>query len=78
MISLLTPTRSEVDHAKMSLFFSRKAKSSACSSRHVSVPRQIAMLGTLGSSATFLKSPLDSIAFLNSVGASGLVGHSDC
>jgi hypothetical protein len=54
---------SEVDHGKVSLFLSRKASSSSCSSGLVSVSRQIALSGTLGSSLTFLKSSLASMAF---------------
>jgi hypothetical protein len=64
--SLLTPTRSKVDHAKISLFLSRNYKSSACSCGLILVPMQTALSGTLGSSATLLKSPSASIAFLNS------------
>jgi hypothetical protein len=39
---------------------------------------QTAPLGTLGSSVTFLKSPLALMAFLNSAGASAWRGHTDC
>jgi hypothetical protein len=78
MISLLTPTRSEVDHAETSLFLSRKANSSTCSSRLVSVLRQTALSITLGSNTTFLKSSSTSIAFLNYAGASALMGNVDC
>jgi hypothetical protein len=35
------------------------------------------MSGTLGSSATFLKSPSALMAFLNSAGASALMGHAN-
>jgi hypothetical protein len=78
MISLLTPTWSEVDHAKMSLFLSRKANKYACSSGLVSVPRQTTLSGTLGSKATFLNSPSASMDFLNYVGAFASKGHADC
>jgi hypothetical protein len=78
MLSLLTPTRSEVDHAKMSLSLSRNASNSTCSSGPVSVPRQIALLGTLGSKRTFLNSPSASMAFLYFTEASVLRGHADC
>jgi hypothetical protein len=78
MMSLLTLIRSEVDHAKESLFLSGKANNFACSSKLVSMPRQAVLLGTLGSNATFLKSPSASMAFLNSVGASVLMGYAYC
>jgi hypothetical protein len=64
--SLLTPTKSEMDHVTMSLFLSRNCRSSACSCGLISVPMQTALSGTLGSSATLLKSPAALIAFLNS------------
>jgi hypothetical protein len=76
--SLLTPMRSEVDHVKTSLFLSRKARSSTCSSGLASVLKQTAMSGTLGSSTTFLRSPSASMPFLNFVEASCLLGHSIC
>jgi hypothetical protein len=78
MMSLLTPTRSEVDHVKTSLFLSRNANCSACSSWPVSVPMHITLYGILGSEGIFLNSPLASMAFLYFTGASILRGHSDC
>jgi hypothetical protein len=78
MMSLLTPIRSEVHHAKTSLFLSRKANNYACSSSLISVPRQTAMSGTLGSMTTFLKSPSALMAFLNSARASVLMEHVGC
>jgi hypothetical protein len=66
VMSLLTPIRSEVDHAKASLFLSRKANNSAYSLRVILVSRQTALSGTLGSNATFLMSPSALMAFLNS------------
>jgi hypothetical protein len=77
-MSLLTPMRSEVDHEKSLLFMSRKANNSTYSSGPVLVPRQIALSRTLGSRGTFLKSPLASMAFLNSAKASTLSGLADC
>jgi hypothetical protein len=64
--SLLTPTKSEVDQVKTSLFLSRNCRSSACSFGLISASMQTVLFGTLGSSATLLKSPSASIAFLNS------------
>jgi hypothetical protein len=64
--SLLTPTKSKVDRAKTLLFLSRNCMSFACSFGLISVPMQTVLSGTLGSSATLLKSPSASIAFLNS------------
>jgi hypothetical protein len=78
MMSLLTPMRSEVEHVKTSLFLSRNASSSACSSGGVSVSRQTALSGPLGSRGTILKSPSASMAFLYSTGASALRGHANC
>jgi hypothetical protein len=78
MISPLTPTWSKVDHAKTSLFLSRKASNSTCSSGLVSMPRQTALTGTLGSNATFLKWSSASMAFLNYVKASAMMGHTNC
>jgi hypothetical protein len=72
MISLLTPTRSEVDHVKTSLFLSRKASSSACSYWPASTPMHTSLSGTLGSKLTFLSLPLASMSFLYSTGASAL------
>jgi hypothetical protein len=64
--SLLTPIKLLVDQAKTSLFFSRNCMSFACSSRLISAPMHTVLSGTLGSSATLVKSPLASIVFLNS------------
>jgi hypothetical protein len=64
--SLLTPTKSEVDQAKILLFLSRNCRCSACSSGFISVPMHTVLSGILGSGATLLKSPSTSIAFLNS------------
>jgi hypothetical protein len=76
--SLLTPTKSKVDQAKTLLFLSRNCMSFACSSRLISVPMQTVLSGTLGSSATLLKSPSASIAFLNSTEISCLdEGYAD-
>jgi hypothetical protein len=47
--SLLTPTKSEVDQAKTSLFLSRNCRSSTCSSGLISAPMQAVLFGTLGS-----------------------------
>jgi hypothetical protein len=44
--SLLTHTRSEVAHAKISLFLSRNCRSSACSCELISVPMQTALSGS--------------------------------
>jgi hypothetical protein len=74
MMSLLTPTKLVVDHAKISLFLSRKASSSACSYWLASTPMHIALLGTLGSRGIFLNSPSASMAFLCSAGAFALRG----
>jgi hypothetical protein len=74
MTSLLTPTWSEVDHAKTSLFLSRNANSSACSSGPVLVLMHIALSGTLESKGTFLNSPSASMAFLYYARASALRG----
>jgi hypothetical protein len=75
---MLSPMRLEVDHAKTSLFLSRKANNSACSSASLLVPRQMALLGTRGYRGTFLKSPSTSMTLLNSTGASALRGRADC
>jgi hypothetical protein len=64
--SLLPPTKSELDQAETSLFLSRNYRSSICTSGLISAPIQTFLSGTLGSSATLLKSPSASIAFLNS------------
>jgi hypothetical protein len=63
---------------KKSFFLLRKANNSTYSSGLVSVPRKIALSGTLGSNVTFLKSPSSLITFLNSVGASALMEHAGC
>jgi hypothetical protein len=76
--SLVTPTRLEEDHAKTSLFLSRNCKSSACSCRLILVPTQTALSGTVGLSATLLKSPSALIAFLNSVEVTCLDGGCTC
>jgi hypothetical protein len=70
--SRLTPTKSEVDHAKTSLFLSMNANSSAWSCWLVSAPMHTVLSGTLGFNGTFLNSPSGSMAFLHSVGASAL------
>jgi hypothetical protein len=75
MISLLTPIRSEVDHANASLFLSRNANSSDCSSRLISMPRQTSLSHTLRSGATFLKSPSALMDFLKSLRAFVLLGQ---
>jgi hypothetical protein len=69
IISLLTPIRSEADHAETSLFLSRKANNSSSSSRAISVPRQTSLSGTLGSRGIFFVSSSASMACLDSVGA---------
>jgi hypothetical protein len=70
--SLLTPTRLEVDHTKMSLFLSRNASSYVCSCWLDSTPMHMVLSGTLGSNGTFLNSPSASMAFLHSAEASAL------
>jgi hypothetical protein len=65
--SLLTPTKSEVDQAKTSMFLLRKHRSYVCSSRLISALMQTVLSGTLGSSATMVKLSLTSIDFLNSI-----------
>jgi hypothetical protein len=75
--SLLTPTRSEVDHANMSLFLSRNTNNSACSSWLSPCRCTQLYRGLLGSKGTFLNSSSTSMAFLYSVGASALLGHAD-
>jgi hypothetical protein len=69
---LLTPIKSEVDEAKTSLFLSRNCRSFTCSSGLISAPMHTVMSGTLGSSATLVKSPSASIDFLNSANISYL------
>jgi hypothetical protein len=70
--SLLTPIKSQVDQARTSLFLSRNCRSFACSSRLISALIHTVLFGTLGSSATLVKSPLALITFLNSVDISCL------
>jgi hypothetical protein len=70
--------RSEVDQEKTSLFLSRKVNNYACSSILVTMPRQMALSGTVGSKAIFLNLPSASMAFLNSTRASALMGNADC
>jgi hypothetical protein len=72
--SLLTPIKSEVDQVNTSLFLSRSCRSSACSSRLILAPMQTILSSTLGSSATLVKLPLASIAFLNFAEVSCLDG----
>jgi hypothetical protein len=74
MMSMLTPTKSEVDHMKTSLFLLRKDSSSACSYWLTSAPMHTILSETLGSSGTFLKSPSTSMAFLHFARASTLWG----
>jgi hypothetical protein len=57
---------------KKSLFWSRKASSSACSGWSVSASMHMALSGTPGSRGTFLNSSSASMAFLYSAGASAL------
>jgi hypothetical protein len=66
MTSLLTPTRSEVDHVNTSLFLSRKLRISACSCLLGSVLMHTILSRTLGSSGTFWNLPPGSMAFLHS------------
>jgi hypothetical protein len=70
--SLLTPIKSEVDQAKTSLFLSKNYSSPACSCGLISALMHTVMSGTLGSSASLVKSPSASIAFLNSAYISSL------
>jgi hypothetical protein len=63
---------------KTSLFLSRNANNSACSSGSVSVLRQTTLSGTLGYKGTFLKLPSASMTFLYSAEAYALRGHDDC
>jgi hypothetical protein len=63
--SLLTPIKSEVNQAKISLFLSRNCNNSTCSCGLISTLMHTVMSGTVGSSASLGKSPLASIAFLN-------------
>jgi hypothetical protein len=78
MMSLLTPTGSEVDHANMSLFLFRKANNYVCSSWLVSILMHTVLSGTTGSKGTFLNSLSASMAFLYSAKAFVLRGHTDC
>jgi hypothetical protein len=70
--SLLTPTKSEVDQAKTSMFLSRNYRSFTCFSGHILAPMHTVLSCTLGSSATLVKSPSALIAFLNSADISCL------
>jgi hypothetical protein len=72
IICLLTPIKLEVDQPKISLFLSRNCRSFACSSGLISAPMHMVLSATLGSSATLVKSPSTSIAFLNSADISCL------
>jgi hypothetical protein len=63
MMSLLTPTKSKVDHANTLLFLSRKLSSFICSSWLASAPMHTILSGTLGSNGTFLDSPSTSMIF---------------
>jgi hypothetical protein len=78
MISLLTPMRSMVHHVKTSLFLSRNANNTACSSWLVSVLMHTALSGTHGSKGTFLILPSALMASLYSPRASALWGRLDC
>jgi hypothetical protein len=66
MTSLLTPTKSRVDHANTSLFLSRKLSSFVSSSWLASAPMHTILSRTLRSNDTFLNSPLASMMFLYS------------
>jgi hypothetical protein len=72
IIYLLAPIKSEVDQVKISLFLSRNYRSFACSSELILALMHTVLSGTLGSSATLVKSPSASITFLNSAGISCL------
>jgi hypothetical protein len=61
---LQTPIKSEVCQAKTSLFLSKNCRSFACSFRLISASMHMVLSGTLGSSATLVKSPSALIAFL--------------
>jgi hypothetical protein len=63
MTSLLTPTKSKVDHANTSLFLSRKLGSFACSSWLATAPMHTVLSETLGPSGTFLNLPSASMIF---------------
>jgi hypothetical protein len=62
----------------LEFFFLASCKSSAYSCGLNSVPRQMTLSGIVGPSATFLKSPSASIAFLDSTEASCLDGGYTC
>jgi hypothetical protein len=72
--SLLTPIKLKVDEAKISLFLSRNCNSSTCSCGLISALMHTVLSGTLGSSASMVKSPSALIAFLNYAGISCLGG----
>jgi hypothetical protein len=67
IMSLLTPTKSRVDHENTTLFLSRKPSSFAYSSWLASAPMHMVLFRTLGSNSTFLNSTTVSIIFLYSV-----------
>jgi hypothetical protein len=77
MTSLLTATKSKVDHANTSLFLSRKLNSFGYSSWLASAPMHTVLSGTLGSNGTFLNTPSASMMFLYSTGGSSPC-WSDC
>jgi hypothetical protein len=62
--SLLTPIKSEGDQAKTSLFWSKNCSNSTCSSGLISALINTILFGTLGSSASLVKSTSASIGFL--------------
>jgi hypothetical protein len=69
---LLTPIKSEVDQAKTLMFLFGNCQSFACSFGFISAPMHTVLSGTLELSATLVKSPSTSIAFLNSTDISYL------
>jgi hypothetical protein len=70
--SLLTPIKLEVDQAKTSPLLSRNYSSFASSCGLISALIHTVLSGTLGSSASLVKSPSTLIAFLNYVDISCL------
>jgi hypothetical protein len=64
MSSLLTPTKSKVNHSNTLLFSSRKLSSFVCSSWLASAPMHTVLSRTVGSRGTFLNSPLAYTMFL--------------
>jgi hypothetical protein len=64
IMSLVTPTRSEVDHAKTSLFLLMNASSSACSCWLASAPMHTVLSGTLGVQRYFLELAFEFYGFL--------------